>query len=66
MRLSKEQKKGEEKLNRPCRNNQYKVKIVHRSCPGSYVRLHKALSMLLSKEDILDYFDPQKIYKENP
>jgi len=41
-----------------------KVRIVCRPSFGDHTRLHKALSMLLSKEDILNYF-AEKSLKEN-
>lgn len=46
--------------NKPHKGNQSKAKIVHKTSPSNHVRLFKALSMLLNKEDILDYFDRQE------
>ena len=64
MKLSKgvshKEEKGKRKANKPCKANQFKVKIVHKPSASSHVRLLKALSMLLNKEDILDYFDHRK------
>jgi len=64
MRLGKGiSKQGRKKSNKPHKANQSKVKIVYKPSPGNHLRLFKALSMLLNKEDILDYFDPQKNQK---
>ena len=60
MRLSKEQKRQEK-----CHEEALcKVRIVWKPSFGGHTRLHKALSMLLSKEDILNYF-AEKSLKEN-
>jgi len=46
--------------NKTRKANQCKVKIAHKPSPSNHARLLKALSMLLNKEDILDYFVSQK------
>jgi len=72
MRLSKDvpkyiKQEGERKKSRELyRVNQFKVEILPKPSHINHIRLLKALSMLLNKGDILDYFDHQKTHREKP
>ena len=70
MRLSKGipkyiKQEGERKKSRELyRVSQFKVEILPKPSSSNHIRILKALSMLLNKGDILDYFNHQKSLQE--